>query len=100
MSTDFVKSDRNRNDFVRACPKLVIVDEAHGCAAGDGSRASHQRHALVAELAKDPTRHLILVTATPHSGKDDRFRSLLSFLDPDFAELPDDLSGDHNPASS
>ena len=96
VSTDFVKSDRNRNDFVRACPKLVIVDEAHGCAAGDGSRASHQRHALVAELAKDPTRHLILVTATPHSGKDDRFRSLLSFLDPDFAELPDDLSGDRN----
>ena len=44
VSTDFVKSDRNRNDFVRACPKLVIVDEAHGCAAGDGSRASHQRH--------------------------------------------------------
>ena len=96
VSTDFVKSDRNRNDFVRACPKLVIVDEAHGCAAGDGSRASHQRHSLVAELAKDPTRHLILVTATPHSGKDDRFRSLLSFLDPDFAELPDDLSGDRN----
>ena len=96
VSTDLVKSDRHRNDFIRTCPKLVIVDEAHGCAAGDGRRSSHQRHALVAELAKDATRHLILVTATPHSGKDEAFRSLLAFLDQDFADLPDDLAGAHN----
>ena len=44
-------------------------------------------------LAGDADRHLILVTATPHSGKEAAFRSLLSFLDPGFSDLPDDLTG-------
>lgn len=39
-------------------------------------------------------RHLILVTATPHSGNEDAFRSLLSLLDPKFADLPVDLETD------
>lgn len=38
----------------------------------------------------------MLVTATPHSGKEDAFRSLLSFLKPEFAELPEDLTGREN----
>src|SRR5581483_2468617 len=29
VSTDFIKADRRRDDFVRECPELVIVDEAH-----------------------------------------------------------------------
>ena len=29
---DFIKSDRRREEFLRACPELVIVDEAHTCA--------------------------------------------------------------------
>ena len=33
VSTDFIKSDRRRDDFLRTCPELVIVDEAHTCAA-------------------------------------------------------------------
>src|SRR5207237_113698 len=48
---------------------------------------------LVRDLARDRDRHLILVTATPHSGKEDVFRSLLGLLDPAFDALPDDLSG-------
>ena len=43
-------------------------------------------------------RHLILVTATPHSGKEEAFRSLLALLKPEFADLPDDLSGPRPPA--
>lgn len=97
VSTDFIKADKRRDDFLRTCPELVIVDEAHTCAAEPGSRgARHQRHELVAGLAADPERHLILVTATPHSGKEGAFRSLLTLLDPEFENLPDDLSGDHN----
>lgn len=97
VSTDFVKSDRRRDDFLRACPELVIVDEAHTCAeSGEGRGARQQRHRLVSGLAADPDRHLILVTATPHSGKEDAFRSLLRFLDPAFADLPEDLSGPAN----
>lgn len=97
VSTDFVKSDRRRDDFLRSCPELVIVDEAHTCAeSSDGRGAKHQRHRLVSNLSKDPSRHMILVTATPHSGNEEAFRSLLKILDEDFADLPDDLSGRHN----
>ena len=39
---------------------------------------------------------MILVTATPHSGKEDAFRSLLALLDKDFENLPDDLTGPEN----
>ncbi|MGH9119069.1 MAG: helicase-related protein [Acidimicrobiales bacterium] len=97
VSTDFIKTDRRRNEFLRTCPELVIIDEAHTCAADDSRRsARHQRHRLVAGLAGDPTRHLVLVTATPHSGKIEAFRSLLSLLDPVLAQLPDDLAGHEN----
>ncbi len=97
VSTDFIKSDRRRDDFLRACPDLVIVDEAHTCAF-DGAAGSgrHQRHHLLKGLAANPDRHLVLVTATPHSGKEAAFRSLLTLLRPEFANLPEDLSGRAN----
>ena len=98
VSIDFIKGDRRRDDFIRACPDLVIVDEAHTCAdSGEGARsARHQRHELVRALSADPKRHLLLVTATPHSGKEGAFRSLLGLLDPSFEYLPDVLTGDAN----
>jgi superfamily II DNA or RNA helicase len=97
VSTEFIKSDRRREEFLRTCPELVIVDEAHTCAwAGEGRGSKHQRHHLVAGLAANKERHLILVTATPHSGKDEAFRSLLQLLNPSFENLPDDLSGKEN----
>lgn len=39
---------------------------------------------------------MLLVTATPHSGNEEGFRSLLGLLNPEFADLPTDLSGDEN----
>jgi ERCC4-related helicase len=97
VSIDFIKSDARRDDFLRDCPELVIVDEAHSCAfAGVNRGGRHQRHQLLKGLAGDPDRHLLLVTATPHSGKEEAFRSLLQFLKPEFADLPDDLTGKEN----
>jgi len=96
-SIDYIKSDRRKNEFVRTCPELVIVDEAHGSAHEESQyRSRHQRHQLVSELASSDKRHMLFVTATPHSGKEGAFRSLLSFLNPDFAELPDELGGKDN----
>jgi SNF2 family DNA or RNA helicase len=51
-----------------------------------------QRYELLRRIADDPLRdgrrrHLLLVTATPHSGKEEAFRELLSLLDPRLAEL-------------
>jgi len=98
-SIDFIKSDRRRNEFVRTCPDLVIVDEAHGCAYEEHQhRSRHQRYELIKELSSDRKRHIILVTATPHSGKEAAFRSLLQFLSPDFVQLPEELGGKENEA--
>jgi superfamily II DNA or RNA helicase len=94
ISIDFIKSNRYRTDFLRTCPELVIVDEAHTCTRDlDASGSRHQRHELLAALAESPDRHLILVTATPHSGNEAAFRSLVALLDNSLAELPEDLSG-------
>jgi superfamily II DNA or RNA helicase len=97
VSMDYIKSDRRRDEFFRACPELVIVDEAHTCAFAEGQhRGRHQRHRLIKGLAENPNRHLVLVTATPHSGKEEAFRSLLSFLDSSFVNLPENLAGTKN----
>lgn len=97
ISTDFIKTDRRREEFIRSAPEFVIVDEAHSVAHSIDKRAGkHLRFELVKGLSEDETRHLVLVTATPHSGKEDAFRSLLSILKDDFAELPDDLTGQQN----
>jgi superfamily II DNA or RNA helicase len=97
VSTDFIKTDSRRDEFFRTCPELVIVDEAHTCAFGtDRSSGRHQRHQLVKGLAAKETRHMILVTATPHSGNEESFRSLLALLNPEFANLPEDLTGKEN----
>ncbi|NBB81124.1 MAG: DEAD/DEAH box helicase [Verrucomicrobia bacterium] len=99
VSTDFIKSDRRRDDFLRTCPEFVIVDEAHTCASGgQGRGARHQRNHLLKGLSADETRHLVLVTATPHSGNEGAFRSLLGLLKPEFEQLPDDLGGRANEA--
>lgn len=88
VSTDFIKSPNRRHEFLNHCPELVIVDEAHSAVAdgaGGGARARTQRYDLLTDLAKDATRHLLLVTATPHSGKDEGFRNLIGLLDPALA---------------
>jgi superfamily II DNA or RNA helicase len=89
VSTDFIKSVTRRDEFLRTAPDLVIVDEAH-TAVSDGSNRTGQRtqrHDLMRHLATDPTRHLVLVTATPHSGQEQGFRNLLELLDPALADV-------------
>jgi len=89
ISTDFIKSPRHRDDFIDHCPDLVIVDEAHTCVPADGvgisSRSAQLRYELLSRIARDKSRHLLLVTATPHSGKEESFRSLIGLLNPELA---------------
>lgn len=85
VSLDYIKSERRRADFLRACPEFVIVDEAHTCAATGAGR--HQRYELLRGLATDSERHLVLLTATPHSGDEDAFYKLLGLLNPKFEKL-------------
>ena len=84
-SIDFMKSERYRDTFLQNAPDLIIVDEAHTAArprADRGVSKQQQRHELLRGLAEDPERSIILVTATPHSGIEESFRSLLGLLDP------------------
>lgn len=87
VSLDFIKSERRFNDFLRACPEMVVVDEAHAAVAGNSLR--HLRFSLLQKLAAEPERHLVLLTATPHSGDDDAYHNLLGLLNSDFARLRD-----------
>ena len=89
VSTDFIKAPRRAEDFALKCPECVIVDEAHGCTlAGGVGRGRQQRHALLRRVTADASRHVVLVTATPHSGNEEAFRSLLGLLKDDFTDLP------------
>ncbi|MDQ1248460.1 MAG: hypothetical protein QG597_2832, partial [Actinomycetota bacterium] len=86
VSTDFIKAEHRRNDFLRAAPDLVIVDEAHTVASDDSGRGNtgrSQRYRLMRDLAAAEDRHIILVTATPHSGNDTAFRNLIGICNPD-----------------
>lgn len=87
VSTDFIKSDRRRHEFLLRCPELVIVDEAHNnvASSGLGQRGRHQRYELLRDLAADQDRHLILATATPHSGDDEAFANLVGLLHSELA---------------
>ena len=92
VSLDYIKADSRRDDFARACPPLVIVDEAHACVGGE--RGKHQRFELLDRLAGDTARHMLFLTATPHSGDVVAYDRLLGLVHPDLAGGPD--HGDAN----
>jgi len=88
VSIDFAKSERHQANFILNCPELVIVDEVHGAAQTSGSsRVRQQRHQLLKKISSDPERHLLMLTATPHSGLETSFLSLLGLIKPDFLHL-------------
>lgn len=91
VSLDYIKSDKRRETFQRDCPEFVVVDEAHTCAAT--GRGRHQRYQLLKGLTENVARHVVLLTATPHSGDEGAFYRLLGLLDREFERIPD-LKGD------
>lgn len=88
VSLDYIKSERRREAFQRFCPEFVIVDEAHTCTQA-AVQGRQQRFQLLKGLAADSERHLVLLTATPHSGDEDAFFNLLGLLRADFTQLKD-----------
>lgn len=83
VSLDYIKAEKRRDGFARACPDFVIVDEAHACVGTH--KGKQQRFDLLQGLAKDVSRRLIMLTATPHSGDEEAFARLLSLIDGEFA---------------
>ena len=63
---------------------LIVVDEAHKMSAHYfGNEVKETGRFRLGRLLGDITRNLLLMTATPHSGKDEDFGLFLSLLDPD-----------------
>jgi superfamily II DNA or RNA helicase len=84
---------------------LVIADEAHKMAAyRQGVRSQKTRKTKLYRLGEElsvHTKHLLLLTATPHKGDPENFRLLLELLDKDlFADrniLEDAMKSMDNP---
>lgn len=79
----------SRNDELQAHLRetewdLIIVDEAHRMGAHYfGGKLQKTKRFLLGEILGEITRHLLLMTATPHSGKEEDFQLFLTLLDRD-----------------
>jgi SNF2 family DNA or RNA helicase len=79
----------SRNDEIQAKLEqtdwdLIVVDEAHKMSAHFfGLETKKTRRYQLGELLGRITRHLLLMTATPHSGKPEDFQLFMALIDPD-----------------
>lgn len=79
------RDDALRERAISAGWDLIIFDEAHKLAAHagtDGAIEGTGRFRLAQALGA-ATRHLLLMTATPHNGVEEDFQAFLSLLDGD-----------------
>jgi len=86
ISVDTLWRDRMREAYLAASPyDLVVFDEAHKLSAWrDADLTIHKTHRYeMAEQIARQGRHLLLMTATPHMGKDDPYYFLWRLLEPE-----------------
>jgi len=63
---------------------LIVVDEAHKMSASwYGSKLNKTKRYQLGEILGRITRHFLLMTATPHNGKEEDFQTFLGLLDSD-----------------
>ncbi len=90
MSLVIVRLDKlSRNEDLQAKLKqtdwdLVVVDEAHKLSASFfGGEIKETKRYKLGKLLSTLTRHFVLMTATPHNGKEEDFQLFLALLDGD-----------------
>lgn len=94
-SIDYAKQEDVRERAWQQRWDLVVVDEAHKCSArtasgGQGREpkvATTKRYDLVSRLTSQAD-HILLLTATPHHGDEDKFAHFLRLIDPDLFPEP------------
>jgi len=94
-SIDYAKQEDVRERVWQERWDLVIIDEAHKCSArttsgGQGRESkvnTTKRYELAARLSNQAD-HLLLLTATPHHGDEDKFGHFLRLIDPDLFPEP------------
>lgn len=63
---------------------LIVCDEAHKMSATIwGGEVKYTKRFQLGRLLSNITRNFLLLTATPHNGKEDDFHLFLSLIDPD-----------------
>lgn len=63
---------------------LIVVDEAHKMSATVwGGEVKYTKRFQLGRLLSDITRHFLLLTATPHNGKEEDFQLFMSLIDPE-----------------
>lgn len=63
---------------------MIVVDEAHKLSANYfGNKINKTRRFQLGELLGSICRHYLLMTATPHNGKEEDFQLFMSLLDSD-----------------
>ncbi|HEV2380846.1 MAG TPA: helicase-related protein [Terriglobia bacterium] len=81
------KMSRNEDVQAKACAvdwDLIVVDESHKMSASYyGSEVKYTKRYKLGEALSKSTRQFLLLTATPHNGKDEDFHLFLKLLDGD-----------------
>ena len=63
---------------------LIVVDEAYKMSATVwGCEVKYTKRFRLGQLLSSITRHFLLLTATPHNGKEEDFQLFMSLIDPD-----------------
>jgi len=93
-SIDYAKHEDVRERIWQQRWDLVIIDEAHKCSAytkhrsGRPDEVEKTKRYQLAEYLAYHADHLLLLTATPHHGDDDRFGHFIRLIDPDIFPEP------------
>jgi superfamily II DNA or RNA helicase len=94
-SLDYAKRPEVRERVWSADWDLIIVDEAHKCAAHTKTSSKRspesektKRYQLIEQFSDRASLSLLFLTATPHQGDADRFSHFLHLLDPDVFPEP------------
>jgi superfamily II DNA or RNA helicase len=78
------RSDEFKEQLERADWDLVVVDEAHRMSAHYfGNELKKTKRYQLGELLGKTTRHFLLMTATPHAGREEDFQLFMALLDTD-----------------
>lgn len=86
VSMDYAKQPHVIQQILQYEWDIIVIDEAHNVAKPHQNVPSTKPYMQRWELAKilaDRTKHLLLLTATPHNGYRDSYASLLRMLNPD-----------------
>jgi len=97
-SLDYAKQDDVRERVWQQRWDLLVIDEAHKCSAytkhsaSRGDEAEKTKRYQLAERLTAFADHVLMLTATPHHGDDDRFAHFIRLLDHDLFPEPHRLA--------